>query len=703
MTFPANAKALLRGDTGAGSRRTKTMEWFGNTIAVTMHELTQSDCGETVMSRAAYDWNVGKGNFNVLRPGKGLGSYALIEYHSLPQRFKTRFEMKYGDPEKIMKQEEIALPADPEARRYFAGIDKDAYRLSNGECLPEKKQDEYTVNARVLNALREMLETQKTMRRAYGNHTPVIWSNIFAAAEELRKAYGHTLPKSEARLRDKLRQYTREGYSCLVSGKFCNSNTLKITKAAGRQIVALRRCRVPVYTTKQLFEEFNRIAEKRGWKPLASQSSLVQYLERPEVKPLWYDAVYGELAAKQLFARRNKTEMPTMRDSLWYGDGTKLNLYYKAVENGRMVVRSVQVYEVIDAYSETLLGYSVSASENFDAQFAAFRMAIETAGRKPYEIVTDNQGGQQSKIARQFLASISRISRPTAPYNGPSKSIESVFGRFQSQVLHEDWRFTGGNMSSKEAWKINREFLEANKDKLFTYEEMLAAYAAARCKWNAMKHYDTGIAHEEMYRASVNPDTEPVTNLDMIDLFYLTTERPSPFTANGITIQYRNRKYTFEVLTDDGQPDYAWRRENTGREFFVRFDPQRMDRALLYEQTPMGLRYETVAYPYLAIRRNIQEQQPGDMELIRLNDEANKRERVRRQIEAHTLELEHGVAPEQHGLRTPALKGISEKEYERLADTVVLLPAEPESEPISVGEYEKMISNTDPVSIFSRM
>lgn len=679
------------------------MEWFGNTIAVTMHELTRSDDGEAVMSLSNYKKLVIRGRINVLRPGKGLGSYALIEYHSFPQRFRVRFEKKYGDPEKIMKQEEIALPADPGAQRYFAGIDKDAFRLPNGERLPEQKQDEYTLNARVLNALRGMLDTQKAMRRAYGNHTPVIWSNIFSAAEELRTAYGHTLPKSEARLRDKLRQYAKEGYACLVSGKFCNRNTLKITPAAGRQIVALRRCRVPVYTTKQLFEEFNRIAEKRGWKPLASQSSLVQYLERPEVKPLWYDAVYGELAAKQLFARRNKTEMPTMRDSLWYGDGTKLNLYYRAVENGRTVMRTVQVYEVIDAYSETLLGYSISASENFESQYAAFRMAIETAGHKPYEIVTDNQGGQTTKTAKAFIASISRISRKTASHNGPSKTIESVFGRFQKQVLHADWRFTGGNMSSKDAWKINREFLEANKDKLYTYEELLAAYAEARNTWNAMKHYRTGIAHEEMYRTSVNPDTKPVTDLDMIDLFYLTTECPSPFTADGITIQFRNRKYTFEVLTDDGRPDYAWRRENTGREFFVRFDPQRLDRALLYVDTPMGLRYEAVAWPYLAVRRNIQEQRPGDMELIQLNDEANKRERVRRQIEAHALELEHGVAPEQHSLRTPTLKGISEREYERLADAVMVMLAEPQSEPIALGEYEKMISNADPASIFNRM
>lgn len=404
------------------------MEYFGNIIAVTMHELTQSDDGEAVMSRSAYDHLVTRGRVNVLRPGKGLGSYALIEYHSLPERFRLRFEAKYGNPEKIMKQEDMPLAVDSEAQKYYH-----EYLLPNGEHLPEDKQTEYTLNARVLNALREMRGTQKAMRRACNNNTPVIWSNIFATAEELRQAYGHTLPKSEARLRDKLRQYTKEGYACLVSGKFCNANTLKITKAAGRQIVALRRCRVPVYTTKQLFEEFNRIAERRGWKRLASQSSLVQYLERPEIKPLWYDAVYGELAAKQLYARRNKTEMPTMRDSLWYGDGTKLNLFYKAVENGKTVVRSASVYEVIDAYSETLLGYAVSDTENFDAQFRAFRMAIETAGHKPYEIVTDNQGGQRSKIAQKFFANICRINRPTAPYNAPSKSIESVFGRFQSR------------------------------------------------------------------------------------------------------------------------------------------------------------------------------------------------------------------------------------------------------------------------------
>ena len=676
------------------------MEFYGKIIAVTVQDLTRADDGEAVMSIAAYRHLVRRSSINILRPGKGLGSYALIEYASLPLRFRERFEAKYGDPETIMKREEISLPQDMAAQEFFR-----THKLANGESIPEDKQEEYIINARVLNALRDSLNTQKAMRRACNNNTPIIWANIFAQAEQLREVYNHTLPKSEARLRDKLRQYTNEGYICLVSGKFGNGNTLKITKEAGRQIIALRRSRIPVYTTQQILEEFNRIAERKGWKPLRSKNALLSYLERPEVKPLWYDAVYGEYAAKQLFSRQHKTEMPMVRDALWYGDGTKLNLYYKAYEGGKLVMRSVQVYEVIDAYSETLLGYHISKTENFDAQYRAFRMAVETAGHKPFEIVTDNQGGQKNKVAKQFFSAICRVARATAPYNAQGKSIESVFHRFQQQVLHKDWRFTGGNISSKEAWKINREFIEANKEELYTYEELLVAYAAARQEWNALPHYSTGIAHEKMYSDSVNPKSEAVSEYDMVDMFWIRTERPSVFTSGGIKIQYQKQEYTFEVLNEEGMPDMEWRSRNTGREFVVRFDPQNLDRVLLYTETSMGLRYETVAYPYLTIHRAIQEQAEGEMDFIRWNDEANKRERIRRQIEAHALEMEHGVAPEQYGLRTPAAKGISEREYEKLADTLIVVPAEPSVEPITMGEYTKAVSNMDydPMAALNRL
>ena len=658
------------------------MEYYGNIMAVTVADLTGGEL--PVMTRACYDNLTRRKSVNILRPGKGYGSYALIEYASLPERFKSRFVEKYGNPEDIMKKEQAGLPQDQAAQRFFYD-----HILPNGEHIPEPKQEEYTINARVLNALQEMFNTQKAMRRACNNNTPVIWSNIFKASEELRDTYRHTLPRSEARLRDKLREYAKEGYSCLVSGKFGNRNTIKITTEAERQIIALRRSRVPVYTLSQMFEEYNRIAERKGWKPLRSENSLRQFLERPDIKPQWYDAVYGELASKQLYSRHNKTLMPSMRDSLWYGDGTKLNLFYKDYEGGRLVVKTAFVYEVADAMNDTLLGYAIGKSENFDLQYRAFRMAIETSGHKPYEIVTDNQGGQTSKVAQAFFASISHVFRTTSPYNPQSKTIERLFGEFQRQVLGKDWRFTGGNISAKEAWRINREFVDANKEQLYSYEELLAAYAAARNEWNAIGD------RMPAYQASANPETETVSDIDMVNLFWIRTDRPSRFTADGITIQHNKRKYTYEVLTGDGMPDYDWRKENTGKEFIVKFDPMAMDAALLFEQTPVGLRYAATAYPYLTVHRNIQEQRDGDMALIRHNDTENKRMRVLRRIESHALELEYGVAPEQNGLKTPVLKGISESEFESFADAIVIASQSEAPDTVDVGPFNKAVSNMD--------
>ena len=670
------------------------MEYYGNIIAVTVDELTGGDGCDAIMSRDNYRNLQQRGRINVLRSGRGYGSYALIEYASLPERFKTRFVAKYGNPDELMKKEQIGLPQDQKAQQFFYD-----HVLPNGERIPEPKQEEYTTNARVLNSLQDMFNTQKAMRRACNNNTPVIWSNIFLASEELRETYHHTLPKSEARLRDKMREYAKTGYACLISGKFGNTNTLKITKAGERQIIALRRSKTPVYTLTQLFEEYNGIAEKKGWKPLRSENSLRQFLERPDIKPQWYDAVYGELASKQIYSRHNKTLMPTMRDSLWYGDGTKLNLFYKDYEGGKLVVKTAFVYEVADAFNDTLLGYAIGKSENFDLQYKAFRMAVETSGHKPYEIVTDNQGAQTSKVAQAFFASItSHVSRTTSPYNPQSKTIERLFGEFQRQILGQDWRFTGGNISAKDAWKINREFVDANKESLYTYDELLAAYAEARRKWNAVN------GRLAAYQASVNPETEAVSQIDMVNLFWIRTDRPSKFTADGISIQYQKRKYTYEVLTADGKPDYEWRKVNTGKEFIVKFDPMKMDMAMLFEQTATGLRYVTSAYPYLTVHRNIQEQKDGDMTLIRQNDSENKRMRVQRRIENHSPEIEYGVAPEQNGLTTPALKGISESEFEAFADAVAIVTPQDSPDTTDIGPFNKELSNMDynPLDAISR-
>lgn len=665
------------------------MEYYKKTLCVTYQELTCGD--DPVITRGALDKQLQRGTIERSHRGGGEGSRAQIIYSSLPDKYQKRFVAKYGDPEQKLIREMIMskVKKDENAELFF-----EEYRYDkNGEQvpLPERIQAEYVWNASVLNALVSELDTLRPKRNMLGGSRNV-WETLLARVEEWRGEYAHTLPGSEGRLKSLVNQYRPQNYAVLVSGKYGNSNTLKIEEEAGRYLVALKRSRVPVYTDMQIFEEYNRVAPERGWKPLKSPRSLREWLNSPRIEPLWYDAVHGEMKAHQRYGRKHKTELPSRRDSLWYGDGTKLNLYYKD-EHGN--VRTIGVYEVMDAYSEVLLGFHISENENYEAQYHAYRMALQTSGHKPYELVHDNQGGHKKleRVSDGLLAKISHIHRPTAPYSGQSKTIESAFGRFQSQVLHKDWRFTGQNITTKKASsRPNLEFIEANKDKLYTLAELKAKYVEARREWNEMKHPATGISRIGMYNTSVNEETEAVTARDMVDIFWVMTSRPSTFTSSGIEVTIGGKSRTYEVYSSPGVPDHEWRRRNTYKQFYVKYDPYDFGSVRLYWKDKGGeFRFERVAEPYMVIHRAIQDQGEGEAAFIRREQEANVQDRVERQVVAKEIEYEHGVAPEQHGLNTPKLKGIT-AEVQRQIDRRTKKYGQPPEE-ITLGRSTKVISN----------
>ena len=638
------------------------MEYYEKELCVTYDELTCG--GDPVIRYNTLRSNIGRGNIRTAQRGGGEGSYALVLYSSLPEKYKARYVAKYGNPEEVLKLQEMKerVKTDEKARVFYETFKYDMNGIQTG--LNERLKAEYTLNASVLNALVADLEKKTVKRKMLGNSLGSVWECVASTSECLRKICHHTLPDSLPRLREKINRYKKEGYASLISGKVGNASTLKITKEAGDFLIALKRSRVPVYTDSRIFEEFNRIAPGKGWKPLKSKRSLAMWFARPEIQPLWWDAVYGELAAHQRFGRKHRTELPLRRDTLWYGDGTKLNLYYRD-EAGN--VRTTMVYEVVDAYSEVLLGYHISDHENFEAQYNAYRMAVQVSGHKPYEIVHDNQGGhkrlEKEKGTHEpgFFDLICSIHRPTAPYSGQSKTIESIFGRFQQQELSKDWRFTGMNITAKkESSRPNLEFIEANKDKLFTLEELKARYAEVRKAWNEAKHPSTGISRMEMYEKSVNEETDAVTVYDMVDIFWVWTKRPATFTDSGIEITIGGKKLPYEVYERPGVPDHEWRMKNTYRTFHVKYDPNDLGSIRLYWEDNAGeRRFERVAEPYMVIHRALQDQTEGEAAFIRQEQEANARERIDRQVIAKEIEYAYGVAPEQHGLTTPKLKGVT--------------------------------------------
>ena len=666
------------------------MEYFNKILCVTYTELTGGS--NAVITGGTLLKNVTRGNIVSVHRGGGEGGQALYAWSSIPQKYKARYMERYGDPEQRMKEAMMrdCIRLDSEAREFFESFTYE--KNGKQEHLTEKLIEEYTINASVLKELLKMMAQRRAIRQSLNGSTAGAWEVIYQSSEAMREEYQHTLPQNEARLKAKIKAFKADGYKSLISGKVGNKNTQKITDEFGQLLIALKRCRVPVYTDAQLFEEANRQAEANGWKPLKSLSGMKRWLNSAAIMPLWYDAVHGEQAARQKFGRKHRTALPTKRDALWYGDGTKLNLYYKD-DAGK--VRTTQVYVVIDAMSEVMLGWHISDSEDYEAQYHAYRMAIQTSRHKPYEIVHDNQGGHKKLDADGLFKKLCHVHRTTQPYNGESKTIEAVFGRFQQQVLHKDWRFTGQNITAKKmSSRPNLEFIEENKDSLYTLEELKDAYAKATKEWNEMAHPAYGKSRQEAYDSSVNEETQQVTAHDMVDMFWVTAKRMSTFTDQGISVTIKKEKRQYEVMSQPGVPDHEWRRQHTYERFVVKYDPYDFGSIRLYKkETDGSLRFERVAEPYVVIHRAIQEQTEGEAAFIRQEQEANTTDRIERTVAGREIEKAHGVMPEQHGLRSPKPKGMTAAERRQIERRTGIYSKLPEE--YKIGRKTKQVSLED--------
>lgn len=682
------------------------MEYYGNILCLTYSELTSGD--EPVMSINCYKSLKRRKGIIVVRDGKGLGNQALIEYSSLPEKYKEAVKAKYGDPERIMSRENEPLVMDYAAYLYFSQL-----RIG-GRTLSDKLRDEYYLNASVLNRLIENMNGQKMGRNAGNNRTAINWDGIYQENERLYEVYGHTLPRSR-RIRETIKAYQKDGYASLVSGKVGNVNRTKLSLSSpqGRWVIAQMRSRYPYKSYQDIFDEYQTIYESKGWKPIDSIQTFRDFLDDPKVKHMWADVKQGELVLRQAVQYQHDTMMPTVSGMLTYGDATKLNLYYKAYVNGKYRVATTMAYEVIDACSEVFLGCAIGSEENFELTYRAYRNAIEFFGHKPYENVTDGQGGTRRDDAQWFFSNLAMVSRYAAPYHGNSKIIESAFGRMQSQVLRKYDNYTGGNITAhSDRSKVDLEYIEANVSTLPTFDEMVTQYMTGRDEWNHSLHPNQelypGMTRMEVFEASINERYTPVLTEEMKqDIYMIPLRKEIKVSQGGIKFEIGGREYSYTVKQDGSamKPDLEWIRDNMGRQFEVHVDPwavgQEDSVIRLYETSMVDgkkqRRFVTEATPKPVIHRAIGEQSAEERQYIREVERDVQELRVRMSIEHHEMDTEFGIAPEQNGRVTPQIKGLNRR-YEQIADRLVNSGTEPdpaEVYPETVGQRQKRDSFAD--------
>jgi hypothetical protein len=612
----------------------------------------------------------------------------LVEYDSLRPELKLRAQKWLGEcPHSWYAKNWICSYVQPDAkawdfmRRYqvssrfrsLSEAEVSEAEVSGTETtgrLPQDDQEAYYTACQWLN----MIDKVSNNRHILKQHN-CTKAEFWQIVGQLIRSKGIRLPADYSRLTQKLRRYRKEGCRAVIKeGNYGNDNGQIINDEVADWLVA--QYALPVkHDVSYLHQYYNSISEARGWKPIKDENTIFKFLDDPEIKQLWWGPRHGERKALEKYGYSLRTRHPRLRDALWYADATKLNFF----DSTGKLRASFMVYEIMDVATETFLGYHIAPTEDHEMQYHAFKMAIKTAGQKPYELRTDNQGGH--KKIQHFLDRIARLNIRTQAYNGKSKTIENAFYRFQRQYMARHWYFTGQNITAKkENSRANMEFVISNLKHLPTQQEIKQAYAECREQWNNARHPRHDQSRIALYRASENPKATPVDYLDMVELFWLQAAKPITYYNSGISITVGGVTHEYEVLKD-GMPDKDFMAAHIGRKFIVKYDPDNMDHLRLYNENGAFI---NIAEPRLVVPRATQDYQPGDRvlisELLAVRKDQDKRMKANAKARAERT----GIRPEDLVNKN----GLSQVKIEK-------------AEPVAtnnLAQWQKELSNADPCS-----
>lgn len=532
-----------------------------------------------------------------IRPG-GNGRDGLIDFNTIPKRFRDLIVEKHGDPFAGRKAQYITsqIEHDPNAETYFSK----SFKLQDGRNLPEATQREYYTNAQLLNVCTCVISSSKTRQRIMGK-TKITdtWIQLAEAISELDKSlYPHSLPSNSRSLARRHKKYLSLGYSSLVHKNFGNGHAAKIEGDVADWILAMymqpNKINIPT-----LHHMYNKVNSAEGW-PSLSESAIALWLDKEENKRIWRLARDGRDAWNKEYQHHTKRDRSNwFPNAYWAMDGTKLDWLHQE-ENSMRMAANLKMNVIIDVFSEKILGFSFSTTEDHTDHFKTLKMAFKNSQSKPYYLTYDNQSGHKSaRMQEIYTKVVARDGGTHHPHKAYAKNnpIEQVFNRFQQQYVNQWWFSDGQGIKVRRLDnQPNMDFILENRDFLKNQDTLLKAFEITVAEWNNATHPQfESLSRNEVYDQPA-PMSEAVTFLDMIDLFWIENPKTVTYQRGGMTIRVANQSYEYEVYGPDHKINLSFRSKYTGAKFNVKYDPEDMEIIRLYITKPDGkLEYVTDA------------------------------------------------------------------------------------------------------------
>lgn len=535
------------------------MEYYGKILCISYNDLTYDDRPVMVNGKADYSRSrtlkgvhpstlseeelapimsipnykklAAKEKINVVRSGRGLGGYVLVEIATMPLRFQERIKLKYGDMKEYVIRNWLGshYHIDAKAREFYT-----RFRFDNGDTLPPEHIQEYTVNASVIEAVMRAMEDATFMRKAMKTG-PVNWGELAGAISYYQAEFGHTLPVSSNRFKKRVNDFKANGYESLISRKFMNQNRRKVTYDIERLLLSIdAQPEQPFNTT--VWEQYNLFVQgelelydpetgevlnpadftdKDGNPLVLSPATVANYLNNPKNK-----ALRGKLHMSQWDF--NNAYRPYHLRSIGEYSLSKVSLDDRDLPRPMKDGNRVKAYYAYDVVSGAVVGYAYNRYKTTELFLDCMRNMFQTLDRNgmyiPAELEVEHHLVSDFADGLMQAGTVFPLIRWCNPGNSREKRAEhknreKKYGvEKRTQVGIGRWYAKLEANRPKEE-KVYDEKNNTYKVKTYSYEELVADDIRAIETFNAQPHPNQkrypGMSRWDVLCAHQNPNLAP--------------------------------------------------------------------------------------------------------------------------------------------------------------------------------------------------
>lgn len=514
-----------------------------------------------------------RNQIRVIRRGC-YGTPALVEWESLPERYRKVVVKEWGNPEEQASRRQKApeawsveglLDSGIEAEEFFS-----QYTFDNGSYLPPKKRKEYVMNARLLEAVHKAVARMTAKRKSLGARTTGIWEIISKEVNGLNtEEHPHTLPANHRRLKERVATYRKEGNETLIHKNYRNQSATKVSDDLKESVLIELIGHRNNFDAEQVARIYNEMGKEMNWQAITA-STVRRWSDKLEL--VTFAGARGVREFKSNKTVQVRRVAPTAPLYYWTMDGWDAELLYQRVSTDKDGKRRTTYHNrltivvILDPCMKYPIGYAIGEAESPTLIRQAVRNAInhtqELFGERhrPHQLQSDHYG--RGKLTPMY-EEVARIYTPAEVGNAKAKIVEPYFLYLNKTYCQFMPNWSGFGMGARKEHQPNADTL--NKVKKTAVPEREGA--VVQLGWIIEKEREKKRErYLELWSGIPQEKRLPMSTESYLYLFGEKTEA-NRMVGGGLQPKVLGERTRFECF------DLKFHQESAAERWRVHFDP----------------------------------------------------------------------------------------------------------------------------------